>query len=324
MLINCCECGREVSDTASKCPYCGAKVQKEKNKRNNPFKQFTEKATRSVKGKRIYFGSVIVSFVLALSFIVMTCISFFSPTVFLANGYFRDAEELLAEYDNNAYVFISGNYYDITKVKIGNNDRNKGIWVYGKDLTVLFMFYAGGTVEAYTESTDYDIHCTYKIEKSGKEVVDIYYPSIYTYETAMAYFNASIKMAETVIDYVLTLNNRAYNFNSVIDEYCDYHNTILGLRISCTLLAAIFVAVSVGGFVLLIKYGKKQLSHDYTKIKKSKNMDTVVDKAATTKAVVSVEADRAIAESLKLYKDLFDNGIITQDEFEKKKKEILH
>lgn len=37
----------------------------------------------------------------------------------------------------------------------------------------------------------------------------------------------------------------------------------------------------------------------------------------------SVETSRAIAESLKLYKELLDNGVITQEEFDTKKNEIL-
>lgn len=47
-LINCPECGKEISDSVKKCPHCGKKI------KDNPFKQFVFK-------HKILFSLFIVS-----------------------------------------------------------------------------------------------------------------------------------------------------------------------------------------------------------------------------------------------------------------------
>lgn len=51
-LINCPECGKEISDSVKKCPHCGKKI------KDNPFKQFIFK-------HKILFGLFIIFCVLA-------------------------------------------------------------------------------------------------------------------------------------------------------------------------------------------------------------------------------------------------------------------
>ncbi len=55
----------------------------------------------------------------------------------------------------------------------------------------------------------------------------------------------------------------------------------------------------------------------------AKRSKYVVPKEITTSVINNINADTSNADELKKYKELLDNGIITQDEFDQKKKQLL-
>lgn len=270
MLINCKECGKEVSDTAKACPHCGAKVKKEKvNKDNinreptqryNPFEKIVETAMSSTKGKWIYLGTVIASCAIAVCFLIMTCLSFFAPRVFLEDGYFSDAYEMLLDNmgagSSFKFTAASNSYIIRSNCSTGAGD-DVTICIESisyADLNVRYTFRADGTVKASVIGSG--IYGYYTIEGYDR-ILDSYSSSI-SAQTTFKYLNASLDLAEALFDYLLAFNYKSYKINSIFTEYEKYHDKILGLRISSSIIAAIFLAVSIYGVVLYTQQLKKK------------------------------------------------------------------
>ena len=73
-LINCSECGKQVSDTAAVCPYCGCNIQKVLKKQAQELKnkqaiEDWNSAPQSSKIISTILSIVIIFFVLVLSYI---------------------------------------------------------------------------------------------------------------------------------------------------------------------------------------------------------------------------------------------------------------
>lgn len=71
MLINCKECGKEISDTAKQCPNCGAKVKKEKQRKEKKLPiVFRLNMVKTDKKAKISLISTIASCALAVCFLI--------------------------------------------------------------------------------------------------------------------------------------------------------------------------------------------------------------------------------------------------------------
>ena len=90
-LINCPECGKQVSDTASVCPNCGYAI-------SNIDKDFTPIVTKLSEPMRRDFRKVptIIISVLLLGFIILTIVNWRIGLFFLAITFFVGAIILFA------------------------------------------------------------------------------------------------------------------------------------------------------------------------------------------------------------------------------------
>lgn len=270
MLINCKECGREVSDTAKACPHCGAKVKKEKVVRenpqwNNPFKKLVETTTSSAKGKWIYLGTVAGCCAIAFCFLILTILSFAAPSAFLHSKKCRDGYALinhLAPRYNSYEMTIQGKQFEISNLPLSGYVANVCVKssLSGGSYTVRYRFKSNGEAEAVvTFSVGYRYEVDYEYDGTYPVLIRAYKDSKITTltSTEMQLAYSILNLTDTVLDYVLSENNKHYNFNDIISDYADYRNSLMGIWVSSTVLAVLFTAISVCGIVIYVIYAKK-------------------------------------------------------------------
>ena len=271
MLINCKECGREVSDTAKACPHCGAKVKKEKvdkekTQRNNPLKGLVECATSTTKGKWIYLGTVFGCCAIALCFLILTILSFAAPYAFLhsepCNDGYALIDKMALKSQNQYQITISGDKYTITRFKIDNRIVVSVGNISGPSDSVQYHFANDGSLHAWVFIGAYQFD--YEYEDTIPVFVAAYknykFTSLSTTERKLG--DAAIKLSEAVFDVVLITNGKSYDFNDILSDYGDYRDSLIGIKVSSTVLAVLFMALSVCGIVFYDIYTKKVTQTD--------------------------------------------------------------
>lgn len=88
-LINCPECGKEISDMAKNCPNCGYCLSK-----------------REIKNNRICFILGIISFLIGVLFIFVNAFWILYGILFIISGIFN-----VILYKNRTYVIVGGMLY---------------------------------------------------------------------------------------------------------------------------------------------------------------------------------------------------------------------
>lgn len=268
MLINCKECGREISDTAKVCPHCGAKIKKEKVIKekpqwNNPFKRLVETAMSSVKGKWIYLGTLIASCAIAVCFLILTILSFAAPYSFLYSEPCKDGydliDELTIEYKTQYQINIQGDKYTVTRLKFTDS---LGVSVssnmLGSSGQVQYRFAKDGQVFVFVFYNGYEID--YVIENTYPVFVEAYKSyqptSLSSADRKLA--DTSIELAETVFDIVLLTNGKSYDFYDILKDYEEFHHSLTAIKISSLVLLSIFSIVAISGTVLYIVFIRKR------------------------------------------------------------------
>ncbi len=266
MIINCKECGREISDTAKQCPHCGAKVKKEKVKKkedqqDNIFNRIADIVSGSVKAIRIYLGVLIASCAIALCFFILTILSYATPYAFLHSEPCKDGYALVNELvinDQNQFI-IRNNRYTISRGKFGNSIMiSVSSNILGASGQVQYQFENNGSITAYAFYNGYE--CVYNVKRTEAVFVEAFYKykptTLSTADRELA--DSSIELAEAVFDYVLTSNNKDYEFYDILNDYADYKTSVSGIRISSIVLMSVFAVVSVCGIVFYVKFIRKK------------------------------------------------------------------
>lgn len=306
MLIKCYECGKEVSDTAKHCPHCGAKVKKvkvvkENDRQPSQPKRTVEGATDSnVEGattitaerttgnkaervtgvkmvKRIFLSTLIPSCAIALCFLILTVFSFVTPYSFLRGKTCKDGyafiDELIKESDSGREysINIQGDWYYIMRSDYGNG---KLITVMSNSLSgqVQYEFEKDGNIRAYTFYQRYEFD--YEIKGTNPVFVQAFYnyePITLTSEDREL-ADASIELAEAVIDYVLDYNGKDYTFNDILKEYDDYKDSLTGIKVSSIVLTSLFTVVAVADTVICVLLMKKMRKNE-TPVSDDANVD---------------------------------------------------
>lgn len=113
-LINCVECGQQISDTVKKCPYCGFKMKKKMSK----------------KKKTIMIVSSVLSVMLALS-IIMVFIIF--NIVIPSNKYSKAENYLKAEkYEEAIKIFEELDEFKDAESRVKESNYKYGEYLVGK------------------------------------------------------------------------------------------------------------------------------------------------------------------------------------------------
>ena len=347
MLITCKECGKEVSDSAKRCPNCGAKVkkvkvEKEKKEKGNLLAKIAEKVAGSKKTKWAYFISMIASCAIAGCFLLMTLLSFAAPLAFLHSEPCRDGydliEELAPDYDGYEITIhgSSSNYtYKIMGLPFSGYVTDVCVTssISGSSFAVHRRFKPNGSVEAIVTFTiGYFYECEYVYDGSYAELVQAYkgYSSTTLTNTEREYAYSLITLTDTVLNYVLSYHSRDYDFDDILEDYADYHNSLLGIRISSAVIMVVFTTISIFAIVFYAKIRKKrgqtaESLQEETSDALNGGVNELSQKAVNEapKEKTKANNEMAVADALKLYKELLDSGVITQEEFDKKKSEIF-
>ena len=267
MIINCKECGREISDTAKVCPHCGAKVKKEKakldsvNKLGSILSNLSNKVKDSKNGKIIYLGSLISSCAVALCFFILTIISFAAPYAFLHSEPCTDGyaliDELAIKNQNRYDVNIRGDNYSILRYKLGNKIVIS-VGYGSSGAAVQYHFAKDGSINAYAFFNGYE--CDYEFKDTYFSFVEAFYNYKLTSlsGTNRKLADTAIELSEAVFDYVLAINGKSYDFYDILKDYNSYRNSIQGIRISSTFLMSVFTIVSVCGVAFYVQFIRKK------------------------------------------------------------------
>ena len=71
--------------------------------------------------------------------------------------------------------------------------------------------------------------------------------------------DSCIELAPMAIDYFLLSHEATSDFNTVVSDYADYHETLNAIKISSIILMSIFSVISICGIALSVKiFGKKK------------------------------------------------------------------
>ncbi len=261
MLINCKECGREISDTVKHCPHCGAKVRKalkEKISQTNALKRFAECITNNLMLKLICVASLIGSCAIAILFLILTIISFASPYTFLNSEPCKDANNLIWDltYRNN-----TSNYKiklkDSTFYLSPGNGVTITTYTFGGEGQAQYHFKKDGTVKLYLFFNQ--VECDYDVTKTEVKFIKASY-NYSPYQltaTDKKLANTAIELSKAVIDYALRINGKSYSFYEILSDYEDFHSSINGIKISSIVLMSVFAFTTIGITVLFALGNRK-------------------------------------------------------------------
>lgn len=134
-IINCPECGKEISDTASRCVHCGYSLKKVKKER-----------------KKISKKAIIISIIVLFLIVSLGLLTYFIiiPEVKI-NKEYKTAEKLLQEqeYDEAIDKFISLDGYKDSEERIKECYYEKGLDLYSRNRR-------DSAIEAFEEAGDYE------------------------------------------------------------------------------------------------------------------------------------------------------------------------
>lgn len=293
MLINCKECGREISDTAKHCPHCGAKLKREKQKKEKklPF-VFCLNKVKTDKKAKISLISAIASCAIVVCFLIMTIIAYVSPWSFLPNRVRESCSlannmEWQYKVKDTTYRFRVGKSF----AAVDNADIRVTVYNMDSEQDILGNYQSLGMVSYYFHKNG-NIKIGFHGFIAGRNLDFIYNVNknemIPTDETAFESFGAhnisydeasllEIEYAEAMIDLVKSALNlrlfeitRQYSFDDILSDYFNYRDSLHAIRISSVVLMSIFTAVSACGIVLCIKcLAKKNLNN------RKKQMQTI-------------------------------------------------
>lgn len=262
MLINCKECGQEISDTAKQCPYCGAKIKRVKNKIEVKGLTFRlkEKITNNKHGKVIYLCSLTLCCAIAVAFLFLTLISFCVPKTFLHSESYNTLLELTSpEHSESHNKCSSFRIEDIEFIIQSGNSSDDYLTVFIDGRMVEYSFYPDGMIEArfYAQDSSDDFFvCFYDIK--GTSVV-YNYSTRYLLPVERAFSDSCVKLAPTAIDYFLNQHEATYSFSTVLEDYADFRESLKAIRISSIVIMSVFSVLSIYGIVLSKKiFGKKK------------------------------------------------------------------
>ena len=261
MIINCRECGREISDTAKQCPYCGAKVKREKHKKDNGLTfRIKEKLTNNKHGKVIYLCSLTLCCSIAIVFLFLTLISFFVPKIFFHSESYSTLLELTSpEHSESHNKCSSFQIEEIEFVIQSGSSNNEYLDVFIDGRFVEYEFYPDGKIEArfYAQNSSDDYFACFYDVKGTSMVFD--YATRYLLPVEIELSDSCIELAPMAIDYFLMSHEETFDFNTVLSDYADYHDTLKAIKISSIILMSIFSVISICGIALSVKiFGKKK------------------------------------------------------------------
>lgn len=171
-LINCPECGKEISDTSKTCIHCGYILYKEESLRNrtkiifNIAKVF-DTVKKIEKKKLIGIGATIVSV-----FICFLCFNLFGggPIESEASKYIRETKKIDNVKEINAVICISKKYYGHDENTLGYvilySTKNESEFAYFEDGVYKGNGYNGGDANTSDNRSFYNIHALSAITKA--------------------------------------------------------------------------------------------------------------------------------------------------------------
>lgn len=266
MLINCKECGREISDTAKQCPHCGAKVKKEKQKTQSKFtssiSRFVELVKSRKKGKLIYLSTLISCCAIAVCFFIIMMTAYCAPKAFLHSKAYKSfySADTCGAYTYEDYRF------NIFRSAMGDSESViANVNTSSNDFQVNYQFDSDGIVKVIFMGNGIGGHieCEYEVKDLKLQYIAAYKnyrpTTLSTLELNLA--QTSIELVHVVYDIVLT--SKGYNFNDVLTEYGQYRDSLNGIRISSIVLMSVFTVISVLGTVFyIITFVKKKGKDD--------------------------------------------------------------
>ena len=259
MLINCKECGKEVSDTAKKCPHCGAKVKKEKSKNNV-----------NQKVKLGYIISVITSCVIAVCFFVTMILAAETPNVFFHSKAYDYLSNKHSKQTYAGYTFDT----DFTRSEIGVHIHTD---VKDSSNGVVFSVNHSFTCSVHND----EIFVSYDVSDKGNK---IWYNIWYLRNNSGWYLSgtnssqgyggykeytvtdddirtakAGIDLVETTFD--VTLLPYSLDFDDVVKDFQKFAVSVKAIWTSSIALMSIFTVLAIAetvGYVLFRKIKNKK------------------------------------------------------------------
>ena len=164
-LINCPECGKEISDTSKSCIHCGYVI----DKKISTFDKIIilDKVKKLEKKKRLGIGAII-----AAVLICVLCFTLFggSPIESEASKYIRETKKIDNVKEINAVVCISKKYYGHDENTLGYvvlySTKNESEFAYFEEGVYKGNGYNGGDATTSENRTFYNMHALSAITKA--------------------------------------------------------------------------------------------------------------------------------------------------------------
>lgn len=166
---------------------------------------------------------------------------------------------------------------------------------YKCDRCIIYMMYSSGLEYALSFPTEYDLD--FIIPLAVMVFIVFIYLWLYKYE--------------------ITITNKRVYGKTAFGKRVDLPMDSISAVASAQLFKGITIATSSGKISFLLIKNAKQIHDTLNELL----IDRQNKKTEILSAPATVNTDNA--DQIKKYKDLLDSGIITQEEFDKKKKELL-
>lgn len=306
---------------------------------------FNQKIVNSKRGKIFYFVGMTIAIIMVIVFFTLFLLSILNAGIFMPE--FSSYEYLLSglkyEYLSNETVEFYSNsnysfklyYYEYSIqdlfLNISIEDKQNSI-----NHNIIYFLYTNELNVNYAYRNllnDNYFSFNYKLINNQLEI-DYFFSEDYTLnESTIALADAAIELAQKMFfEYAIT-RTWQHNFDSVLSDYLTFDQIVRTVFIVSLVFLIVFFLLFISMLTLYIVVKKKKFNfqtndalvcNNYNdEILKKTNDESLITTPSTNKtdSVNMITTEKM--ETLKNYKNLLDNDIISEDEFNMIKSKLL-
>lgn len=296
---------------------------------------FNQKIVNSKRGKIFYFVGMTIAIIMVIVFFTFFLLSILNAGIFmpefssyeyllsgLKHEYLND--ETIEFYSNSNFNFkLLYNEESIRKLYLSINIEDKQNSAYH---IINYHFWPNDLRIDYEYNSflnDAYFNINYKVINNQVEI-DYFNSDDYTdKESAIALADAARELGQKMFfEYAIT-RTWQHNFDSVLSDYLTFDQTVRNILIVSLVFLIIFFLLLISMLTLYIVVKKKKLSFQSNDllIFNNCNEETIKKSDDKTDSVDMITNEKM--ETLKNCKNLLDNGIISEDEFNMIKSKLL-
>lgn len=211
----------------------------------------------------VYLCSLALCCTIAVVFLFLTLISFCMPKIFLHSKSYDTILNLTSFEHTKSHDCSSFQIEEIEFIIQSGSSTNEylDVSIDNSLFLIEYSFHPDGEIKVklYFQSQsnkDNYFACFYDVR--GTSIV-FDYATRFLLPVERELSDSCIELSSMAIDYFLLSHGETFNFNTVLSDYADYHETLKAINISSIILMSIFSVISVCGITLSVKiFGKRK------------------------------------------------------------------